>query len=403
MDPQTFGTNLGLGYQVVQAPMAGINTPTLVTAVSNAGALGSLAVGLMSPADIQAAIVYICANTNNPFQLNMFAPNDPELSMEYIPPHEWSKNPFSPQCVVDSKDLAQLDERLNAMRVELGLDPHVTTGPNAVVYKPRGFPFRAQLDAIFASLQEANATDRPIVLSFTFGIPSHSILEEIRVRLPKASVFATATTATELTYIAPLITQNLLDGAIAQGGEAGGHRGSFLPDSFDIAAQLPTQVLAPLACEIFQKISGRGKGCVIAAGGVVDSKGVRAILSLGENIVGVAVGTLFMFAEEAATNNEQRSAMMPADQTQPRTCITRNFTGRCARGIENEFVKKLNGVQIPGYDIQTGRTGDILKTAKESGRPELTSCWAGQGLVRCKEMLRGRTALPASDIVKLLI
>jgi len=270
---------LGVRFPIVLAPMAGgPSTPRLAAAVSEAGGLGSLAGAMLSPDDLRAAIRETRALTDRPFAVNLFAP---------LP--------------------APSDERLAVWAELLG----------APVPEPRpAVPFE---DAVAVVVGE-----RVPVLSFTFGIPP---LDQV-----DAVTMGTATTAAE----AVALQEAGVDAVVAQGSEAGGHRGTFLEPverSLIATASLVPQVVEAVALP------------VVASGGIMDGDGVAAALALGAQ--GVQLGTAFLRADEAGTSAAHRSAL-----GRP-TTITRVMTGRHARGVARPLIDELeaSGLEPPDYPL----------------------------------------------------
>lgn len=327
---------LGIEYPVIQAPMAGVGiTADLVAEVSNAGGLGSIAAGMMSPNAIKEGIAEVRARTQKPFNVNLFVLERPKPDPEKI--------------------RAAL-ELLRPIREELGLPPG--EAPTQFCEDPAA-QFQAVLEA------------RPGVTSFTFGV-----LKDSQVAALKASgsrVIGTATTVEEARAWEAVGA----DAICAQGSEAGAHRGTFLGDIE--AALVGTMALIP-------QIVDAVRVPVIAAGGIMDGRGIAASLMLGA--AGAQMGTAFLTCSDSGVMPEYKNLLRHARENQTR--VSRIYSGKHARGLVNEFMRRLASLEreIPAYPIQNALTGPIRQAAKKAGRTEFMSLWAGQGA----GMSRGLTA-----------
>jgi nitronate monooxygenase len=333
---------LGIRLPIVGAPMGGgPSTPALVAAVSEAGGLGSLAGGYLSADRLRADIAAVREATSKPFAVNLFVP--------------------TPVAPTDEEIEAAL-ATLEGYRTELGLPARPTaTGPWAE-------DFETQLAVV--------VEERVPVTSFTFGL------------LPAAAVAAlhdagsllvgTATTVDE----AVVLAGSGADLVCAQGSEAGAHRGTFLGDPEQ--ALIGTLALVPQVCDAVDVP-------VLAAGGIMDGRGVAAAIGLG---AGAAVlGTAFLRTPEAGTSATHRRALASATETS--TAVTTAVTGRMARGIENRLMHDLRGVAVPPYPVMNTLTAELRRRAAERDEPGLMSLWCGQGI-------RLATELPAADLVRRL-
>jgi len=333
MATKTIRTNLtdrlGLAAPLIQAPMAGgATTPELVAAVSNAGALGSLGGAYLSPAELENNIRQIKRLTTRPFAVNLFAPcPDPILTPAQIE-----------AAVVATK----------TYREELGL-----TIPR--LEAPFSQNFEDQFSVILA--------ERAAVFSFTFGIPDRKFLAECRNR--NILTLGTATTLDE----AEALERAGVDAVVAQGAEAGAQRGSFSPEKEDLFHGLAT--LVPI-------LAGKLRTPVIAAGGIMNGNGIAGALALGAEAA--QLGTAFLTCDESGINQTYRKALL--DPSRRRTRLTRAFTGRWARGLENRFIVEMASREsgILPFPAQNTFTQDIRRTAAERGLPEYLSLWAGQGV-----------------------
>ncbi len=334
---------LGIRLPLIQAPMAGgITTSRLITAVSNAGALGSLAAALLSPEQIAAAVAEIRAGTERPFAVNLFV----------LEPVQ-----------ADPAQLARANALLAPIRAELGL-------PQPPVPERFAQDFAAQFDALLEA--------RPPVASFTFGILDRDRMRALRQR--GIVVIGTATTVAEARAWEAVGA----DAVCAQGAEAGGHRGTFLGD-FE-RALIGTMALVP-------QVADAVRVPVIAAGGIMDGRGIAAALTLGA--AGCQLGTAFLSCPEAAIPAGYKARLRQARDDE--TVVTRAFSGRPARGLFNDYLRRLQPHQheFPPYPIQNALTGDIRRAAAAADRPDYLSLWAGQGAPMSR-------ALPAAELVATL-
>jgi nitronate monooxygenase len=340
MWPTTRLTELfGIRYPIVQAPMAGgVDNPALAAAVSRAGGLGSLGAGYLAPEEIRRQIRAVRALTDRPFAINLFV-----------------TGPAAP----DDAAVARANARLRPFREELGL-------PEPALPSRFGESFAAQVAVI--------AEERVPVFSFTFGIPGPAELQALKSA--GCLLVGTATSVAE----GRALQAAGVDAISAQGAEAGGHRGGFLPDGegalvgvVALVPQLADAVAAP----------------VIAAGGIADGRGIAAALALGA--AGVQLGTAFLrAAESGASAAYQRAIAGAADDD---TTLTRAFSGRAARGLANRFTRALSAEEgLPPFPIQNALTRDIRAAAAKAGDPGLLSLWAGQAAALAVEA-------PAAEIV----
>ncbi len=317
---------------IIQAPMAGgPTTPALVAAVSEAGALGGLGAAYLTPAQIAADCAEIRRRTDRWFAVNLFVP------------------PAVPPSWTDAAVIQRARELLVPFRRELGL-PDFEDAPPA---PPPDFD--EQLDAILA----AGAP----VLSFTFGLPSEGARE--RMAAAGRPWIGTATSAREA-------VANRDAGAsavVAQGFEAGGHRGTFLETFED--GMVGTMALVPAVADALD-----GSIPTLAAGGIADHRGVAAARALGA--AGAVVGTAFLLCQEAGTNAPHRAALLAARETD--MTITRVPSGRPARGLRNRLTEELraHAADLAPFPVQNALTGELRRAAARLGRPEFLAMWSGQ-------------------------
>jgi nitronate monooxygenase len=321
---------LNLRHPIFQAPLAGGgDTPELVAAVGEAGALGFIGAAYLTPRQIADASKAVRLRTKHAFGINLFAP---------LPPSAMPSDP------------APALHRVASYFDELGLPP-----PEVL---PQ--PGEAFLDQVAAALDSGAA-----VFSFTFGIPPRDVLDQIRSR--GMAFMATATTVEE----AIAIEQAGAEAVVAQGSEAGGHRGTFASD-FD-AGMVGTMALVP------QMVDAVGIS-VVASGGIMDGRGIAAALALGATAV--QLGTAFLTCDESGVPEAYRAAILAAREDQTR--ITRAFSGRPARGIVNRFMTEVEAGAEPEailpFPFQNAMTRPLRSAAARQGRAEFLSLWAGQGV-----------------------
>jgi len=326
---------LGIELPIIQAPMAGVQGGALAISVSNAGALGSLPCAMLSVEAMRKELSAIKAGTSKPFNVNFFC---------HAPP------------VVNAEREAAWRSALAPYYRELGLDPgQVPAGPGRS-------PFAHEA-------ADALAEIRPAVVSFHFGLPADDLLA--RVRSWGAKIFSSATTVEEALWL----QARGVDAIIAQGLEAGGHRGMFL--SSDLTTQVGTFALLP-------RILAAVKAPVIAAGGIADARGVAAALALGA--AGVQVGTAYLLCPEATTSAVHRAALK--SEAARHTALTNLFTGRPARGIVNRLMKELGPMSSapPAFPLATAAIAPLRAAAESRGSGDFTPLWSGQNASGCREV-----------------
>jgi nitronate monooxygenase len=315
-------------YPIIQAGMAGgITTPEMVAAVSNAGGLGTLGAGYLTPDDLRSAIHKVKEMTDRPFAVNLFVPQE---------------------IVFSEDDVRQMNQYLDSIRAEFGIERRPSIEKYAEAFD----------DQIQVVLDE-----RVPVFSFTFGIPSHDILVQLKHK--GIIVIGTATTVKE----AVELEAAGVDAIVVQGSEAGGHRGTFLSDVNH--SLIGTMALVP---QVVDQVSVP----VIAAGGIMDGRGLIASLALGASAV--QMGTAFLACPESGAHKlyKQRVLNSPDDATE----ITYAYSGKAARGIRTKFMDAMKEYRgnIPPYPVQNSLTRDIRQAAAKRNDPEYMSMWAGQGL-----------------------
>ncbi|WP_018663149.1 NAD(P)H-dependent flavin oxidoreductase [Heyndrickxia acidiproducens] len=318
---------LSVQYPVIQAGMAGgVTTPELVSAVSNAGGLGMIGAGYMGKNELETAIRAVQAQTEKPFGVNLFVPETPQAT---------------------DAELEKANELLNPVREKLGLKKKNI--------KP------AASDPVFYEQIALIERYKVPVCSFTFGIPPQSVIEQLKSR--GILLIGTATTVKE----ALLNEEAGMDLVVAQGSEAGGHRGSFAGD-FE-HAMIGLMALVPQMADAVQIP-------VIAAGGIMDGRGILASLVLGAGAV--QMGSAFLTTVESGANRLHKQAVLSAAEDQ--VVVTSSFSGKPARGIENDFIIEMRKHEqaLPAYPIQNKLTQEIRKAAGQQENPGYLAMWSGQ-------------------------
>ncbi|MGE5493575.1 MAG: NAD(P)H-dependent flavin oxidoreductase [Actinomycetota bacterium] len=326
---------LGIELPIIQAPMAGVQDSALAVAVSNAGGLGSLPCAMLTPDGLEKELAKLRAGTDKPFNVNFFChtPPEPDAARE----QRW-------------RDILAPYYR------EFGIDPKtIPAGPGRA-------PFSSEIADIVEPFQ-------PPVASFHFGLPSPQLLE--RVKSWGSKVISSATTVEEGLWL----EAHGADIVIAQGLEAGGHRGIFLSD--DLTTQMGTFALVP---QLVQAL----RIPVVAAGGIADSMGVAAALTLGA--AGVQVGTAYMLCPEATTSRPHREALK--SEAARHTALTNLFTGRPARGIVNRVIREIGAInpETPRFPLATSAIAPIRAKAEASGSGDFSPLWSGQNASGCREI-----------------
>ncbi|CAN5502379.1 nitronate monooxygenase [soil metagenome] len=334
---------LGIALPIIQAPMAGVQGSAVAIAGTNAGGLGSLPCAMLSPDALRAELTTISAQTGGkPCNVNFFC---------HVPPP------------ADAEREATWRAALAPYYREFGLDE------SAIQAGPGRAPFTAEAAEVLAEF-------KPAVVSFHFGLPSAALLD--KVRSWGAKIFSSATTVEEALWL----EGQGVDAIIAQGLEAGGHRGNFL--THELTNQSGTFVLLP-------QIVDAVKLPVIAAGGIADARSVAAAMKLGA--AGVQIGTAYLLCPEASTSAVHRAALKsPAAQ---HTALTNLFTGRPARGIVNRLMRELGpiGAAAPQFPLATSAIAPLRAHAEKAGSGDFSPLWSGQNVTGCKE-------IPAADLTR---
>jgi nitronate monooxygenase len=317
-----FGTEL----PIVQAPMSGSQGSRLAIAVSNAGGLGSLGAAMLMPDALRNELAALAAGTTKPYNVNFFVHEEP---------------------VFDAARDQAWRRALAPYYKELGVDPSTIAAPAR----------RPRFDAsIIAVLEEF----KPRVVSFHFGLPDHELV--MRVKALGAKIISSATTAEEARYL----ESHGADAVIAQGLEAGGHRGMFLTG--DITTQVGTLALV-------RQIVRTVRVPVIAAGGIGDAESAAAAMALGA--AGVQAGTAYLLCPEATTSAAHRAALMDVEQP---TAITNVFSGRPARSVVNRLMREIGPISpaAPAFPLAGAALVPLRARAEAAGSRDFTAGWAGQ-------------------------
>ncbi|HKP26205.1 MAG TPA: nitronate monooxygenase [Dongiaceae bacterium] len=325
----------GIDLPILQAPMAGVSTPEMAIAVSEAGGLGSLACAQLSVEQARKDLATIRQGTKKSINVNFFC---------HTPP------------APEPARIAAWRKLLAPYYRELGLDP------DAPIPETNRVPFD---DAFCAVVEEV----RPEVVSFHFGLPAPALLA--RVRATGAKIISSATTVAEARWLA----ERDVDAVIAMGLEAGGHRGNFLSD--DIGLQMGTFALVP-------QIVDTVKVPVIAAGGISDARGIVAAFALGA--AAVQIGTAYMLTPEAKVTELHRQTLRNAGEHH--TLLTTLFTGRQARGFVNRLMRDLGATNpaAPSFPLAAGALLPLKAKAEAAGSGDFTNLWSGQAASLAKEM-----------------
>lgn len=332
--PMSLLQSLGVELPIIQAPMAGVQTSALAIAVCNAGGLGSLPAALLSLDSLRSELEIIAAQTARPYNVNFFC---------HSPPH------------IDVAREAAWRESLAPYYAEFGIDASTVPSGSARM------PFNA------AAIEVLEAFKPPVV-SFHFGLPEPELMA--RVKKWGAKLLSSATTVAEASWL----EAHGVDAIIAQGAEAGGHRGMFL--SSDLTTQVGTFALLP---QIVRKV----RVPVIAAGGIASREGVAAALALGATAV--QVGTAYLLCNEASTSAVHRAALKNA--AAQHTALTNLFTGRPARGIVNRFMREHGPINpgAPEFPLATGAVSPLRTKAESQGSGDFSPLWAGQNVTGARE------------------
>ena len=335
---KTFQQLLGIELPIIQAPMAGVQGSALAAAVSGAGGLGSLPCAMLSIDALRAELAAIRSETDKPFNVNFFShtPPEPDAAREQA----WRT-------------------ALGSYYREHGIDADmIAEGPGRA-------PFSAEAADVLEEF-------RPAIVSFHFGLPSKQLVE--RVKSWGTRILSTATTVEEAVWL----ESHGVDAVIAQGLEAGGHRGLFL--SQDLTTQAGTFALLPQVIDAV-------KCPVIAAGGIADARGVAAVLAMGA--VAAQVGTAYLLCPEAATRDVHRTALK--SDAAHHTALTNLFSGGPARSIVNRIMRELGPISrlAPEFPLATSAIAPLRAKAEAQGSGDFSPLWCGQNPSGCREVPAG--------------
>lgn len=326
--------DLNIKYPIIQAGMAGgVTTPELVAAVSNTGGLGTLGAGYMNPEQMRESIRKIKQLTDEPFSVNLFIPENPDVSEEEIEKaNEWLR-PFRDELNISEKsEVKNTGTSLFEKQVEIILEEQVP------------------------------------ICSFTFGLPFKETVQQLKKK--NIVLIGTATTVSEA-----IANEEIgMDMVVVQGSEAGGHRGTFM-GSFD-DSMIGTMALVPQTVDHVDIP-------VIAAGGIMDGRGVMAAMILGATAV--QMGTAFVTSLESGAKEPHKEAILNSFEEQ--TVMTSAFSGKPARGIRNEFITIMgkHETELPEYPIQNTLTNTIRREASRQNKSEWMSLWCGQNPRQSKQ------------------
>lgn len=311
---------LSLVKPIIQAPMAGITTPSFVAACCEAGVLGSIGAGYLNGEQTRAQIQELKQLTNKPYQVNVFVQEEPKIDITMLQEARMALQPIYEELgISDTRSVTSMDV------------------------------FSGQLEAIIE--------EQVPIVSFTFGLPDQAILQ--RIREYGATVIGTATTLKE----ALAVEAHGFDAVVLQGSEAGGHRGHFME---------PMELI-PIR-QLIQEVRSQVNIPIIAAGGIMNKEHMEEMLALGADYV--QVGTALITAEECDANALHKNAILTSKEAE--TCITTAFTGKPARGLVNRFTEELKNAPVAPYPLQHHLTMPIRQASGRTNRPEYLSLWMGE-------------------------
>ena len=325
----------GIELPIIQAPMAGVQGHALAVAVSEAGGLGSLPCAALNADAMRAELAAVKGQTNKPFNVNFFC---------HAPP------------ILDSQRESAWRNTLRPYYEELGIDL------NSIPDGPGRTSFNMKIAELLRQV-------RPPVVSFHFGLPAAELLDVVRSW--GAKVLSSATTVKEARWL----EERGVDAIIAQGDEAGGHRGHFL--TTDETTRAGTRTLV-------KQFVDTVKVPIIAAGGIADRQGVTA--ALGWGAAGVQIGTAYLLSPQATTSIVHRAALN--GDAARHTELTNLFTGRPARGIVNRLMRELGAINplAPPFPLATAAIAPLRAKAESLGRGDFSPLWAGTSAAKCREI-----------------
>ncbi|WP_175991503.1 nitronate monooxygenase family protein [Bacillus sp. Marseille-Q1617] len=329
---------LNIKYPIIQAPMAGgVTTSQLISEVSKSGGLGMIGAGYMTPEQIKIQSREIKQLTRGTFGINLFVPNE---------------------FTFNDESITFANEKLAHLRKELHVgEPERLDIPQ---FKQVVASFNEQINVVME--------EKIPVCSFTFGIPSEEIIHELKRQ--NIILIGTAATVSE----AIEIEDKGMDMVVVQGSEAGGHRGNFIKDTEESLVGLMS---------LIPQVVDSVKIPVIAAGGIMDGRGLMASLCLGAQ--GVQMGTAFITCAESGANRLHKEAILQTEEDH--IILTRSFSGKWARGIKNKFTSDMQEWEalLPDFPIQNSLTKSIRKASSLQGKDAFMSLWSGQSPRLAKE------------------
>ncbi len=330
----TIQTLLGIDLPIIQAPMAGVQGHELAVAVSNAGGLGSLPCAMLSPDRLREELLALTGQTSRPYNVNFFCHKPPEPDAEAERLWRQTLASYFDEFDIDASTISSQAGRA---------------------------PFSAEMADVLAEFE-------PPVVSFHFGLPAPELMD--RIRGWGGKILSTATTVDEALWL----EAQGVDAIIAQGLEAGGHRGFFL--SNDLNTQVGTFALIP-------QLTDAVNVPVIAAGGIADAQGVQAAMALGA--AGAQTGTAFLLCPEAQTKPVHRAALK--SESSRVTVLTNLFSGGAARGIVNRVIRELGPMNdtAPAFPLASSAIAPLRAKAEAGGSGDFSPLWSGQNATGCKE------------------
>src|SRR5438093_12650851 len=347
-----FTDSIGVELPIIQAPMAGSSDAELAIAVSQAGGLGSLPCAMLNTEQVRSSYQGIRQRTARPVNLNFFCHRAPAADRDRG--RRWR-------------------ELLAPYYSEFGLDPS----------ESGSFPTRTPFDE---AMCDVVAELKPVVVSFHFGLPSRDLLD--RVRAAGARIISSATTVEEARWL----ESEGCDAVIAQGFEAGGHRGMFLAN--DPASQVGTISLTPLIVDAVRIP-------VVTAGGIADARGIVAAFALGASAV--QIGTAYLRCPESRASAVHRKALERVREDQ--TVLTNVITGRPARGIVNRVIRDFGPINTlaPEFPLAADALATLRAKAEQQGSGDFSPLWAGQSAAMCRQVPAGElTKRLAADALALM-
>ncbi len=343
---------LAIDLPILQAPMAGVQGSAMAVAVSNAGGLGSLPCAMLSPDAMRKELATIQAQTDKPLNVNFFCHTPVAADAEREAGWRATLAPYYNEYGIDSRTIPK--------------------GPGRT-------PFSSEAAELISEF-------KPAVVSFHFGLPTADLLA--RVKSWGAKVLSSATTVAEARWL----EKHGADMIIAQGVEAGGHRGMFLSE--ELTTQVGTLALLP---QIVRAVNLP----VIAAGGIADGRGVAAAMMLGASAA--QLGTAYLFCSEAKTSAVHRSALKTARDDE--TTLTNIFTGRPARAVVNKVIRDIGALNraAPEFPLASNTIAPLRAKAEATGNGAYSSLWSGQAVTLCRERPAAElTRALAADALRLL-